>query len=255
MKIKESLVNDNYNWKEIASIASEYYDIGCTDDEIKADLQDCGDNGYINKLIKYVNTIREVMDNEDRLMSYEIAKYYLKDYMESDIWDMFYNKLSDSRIEGIIECIGELNENVKMRNRTIKTRITESDENNVTKNNLIALCEKYGYYCNPGITAYKNADGDISWARISLNLRPLNHRDYHPDIYVNDFDNDTEIMNTQIGDITVDKIYIKIQTTSYGSIPTDEYISEFLPAVNDAATLASELENFDYSGLPVLIRD
>ena len=138
-----------------------------------------------------------------------------------------------------------------------KIRINEDVENNVTKNNLIALCKKYGYYCNPGITAYKDADGDIFRTRIILNLRPLNrtHRDYHPDIYVYNFYDDTEMMNTQIGDIAVDKICLRIQTTSYGSIPVDEYISEFLPAINDAATLASELENFDYSGLPVIIVD
>jgi hypothetical protein len=62
-------------------------------------------------------------------------------------------------------------------------------------------------------------------------------------------------MNTQIGDIPVCMINVIIQTISYGSIPVDKYISEFLPAINDAATLASELENFDYSGLPVLISD
>lgn len=125
--IKESLVNDNYSWGDIALIASEYYDTGCTNDEIRADLQDCEDSSYINRLIEYVNTIREVMEDEHRLASYEIAKC-LKYYRESDIWDMFYNKLSDSRIEGIIECIGELNENVKMRNRNIKTRITENSD-------------------------------------------------------------------------------------------------------------------------------
>lgn len=136
-----------------------------------------------------------------------------------------------------------------------KIRINEDVENNVTKNNLINLCKKYGYYCNPGITAYKDANGDIFRARIVLNLRPLNHRDYHPDIYVQNFYDDTEIMNTQIGDIPVCMIIVSIQTISYGSIPVDKYISEFLPAINNAATLASELENFDYSGLPVLISD
>jgi hypothetical protein len=136
-----------------------------------------------------------------------------------------------------------------------KIRINEDVENNVTKNNLIALCKKYGYYCDPGITAYKNDDGDISWARIVLNLRSLNHRDYQPDIYVSNYYDDTEIMSTQIGDIPVFKIDIGVQTTSYGLIPVDEYISKFLPAINDAATLASELNNFDYSGLPVLISD
>lgn len=136
-----------------------------------------------------------------------------------------------------------------------KIRINEDVENNVTKNNLIALCKKYGYDCDPGITVYKDTDGDIMYASIVLNLLPLHPNDYHPYIYVFNFYDDTEIINTQIGDIPVLKIDLQIQTTSYGTIPVDEYISEFLPAINDAATLASELENFDYSGLPVLIAD
>ena len=265
--------NTNYPKLDIAKLSERIY--GYDDNVEPATKEDLGGDISYHKMCKDINDVEKFNFHSDywgdaddyqekaisvmqRIKPYIGKKVIIpfdEDKYVSTILGMLIDRQYNSHIKILVDDFVELNENVKMQNRTIKTRITESDENNVTKNNLIALCKKYGYSCNPEIIAYKNANGDISWARISLTLRPINRNDYHPDIYINDLDGDTEIMNTQIGNITVDKIYLKIQTTSYGSIPIDEYVSEFLPAVNDAATLASELENFDYSDLPVIIRD